>query len=200
MSDKTVANEALHEESAEARRRVLELEGVARDGTAQTGQRMPDKWEACRENEARFRSLVETTSDWLWEVDAQCIYTYASPKLTDLLGYAPEEVLGKKPFDLMPADEARRVESLMASIFSAARAFSNLENLNRHKNGRLVYLETSGIPILDETGGLLGYRGIDRDISDRKRAMEVLRESEENYRILFETMAQGVVYQDAQGR
>lgn len=57
--------------------------------------------EALRESEERFRSLVEATSDWIWEVDAECVYTYASPKVKDLLGYEPDEVVGKSPLDLM---------------------------------------------------------------------------------------------------
>ena len=62
-----------------------------------------------RQSEDRFRTLVETSPDWIWEVDANCVYTYVSPRVEDLLGYAPEEVLGKTPFDLMPPEEARRV-------------------------------------------------------------------------------------------
>jgi len=53
--------------------------------------------------------LVEVTSDWIWAVDKDAVYTYSSPKIRDLLGYEPEEIIGKTPFDLMPADEAERV-------------------------------------------------------------------------------------------
>jgi len=130
--------------------------------------------EALRQSEARFRSLVETTSDWIWEVDAQHTYVYASPKVKDLLGYEPREVVGKKPFDLMPPDEARRVESVVAPIMAAGKPFADLENLNRHKDGRLVFLETSGVPIIDDRGRIQGYRGIDRDITERKRTQERL--------------------------
>ena len=63
--------------------------------------------EALRASEERFRSLVETTSDWVWEIDRSGAYTYASPKVGELLGYAPEEIIGKTPFDLMPPDEAQ---------------------------------------------------------------------------------------------
>jgi len=65
--------------------------------------------EALHESEQRFRSLVETTSDWVWAVDRNGVYIYASPKVKDLLGYEPEDVIGKTPFDLMPAKDAKRV-------------------------------------------------------------------------------------------
>ena len=63
------------------------------------------------QSEERFRDLIENTSDWIWEVDASIRYVYASPKVTDLLGYLPEEVLGRTPFDFMPADEAARIKA-----------------------------------------------------------------------------------------
>ncbi len=124
---------------------------------------------ALQESESRFRNLVETTSDWIWEVDAQGVYTYVSPRVLDLLGYLPEEVIGKTPFDLMPAEEAQRVAELFATCMSARQTLVDLENVNLHKDGHRVVLETSGVPILGEDGELCGYCGIDRDISGRKQ-------------------------------
>ncbi len=121
-------------------------------------------------SEERFRSLVETTSDWLWETDAQGMYTYASPKVKDILGYEPSEVLGKTPMMLMPLAEVERVTKIMFQYFQEAKPFIAFENLNLHKEGREVVLETSGVPILDESGNLTGYRGVDRDITERKKA------------------------------
>jgi hypothetical protein len=123
---------------------------------------------ALRDSEERFRSLVETTHDWVWEVDANGVYTYASPRVRELLGYEPEEVVGKTPFDLMPADEAARVGALFQEIVVGCRPIVALENVNLDKRGRRVLLETSGMPFFDERGRLLGYRGIDRDITARR--------------------------------
>lgn len=69
-----------------------------------------------RRSEERFRSLVETTSDWVWEVDKNIVYTYASARVKDILGYEPEEIVGKTPFDLMPPNEAGRVGPLFLEI------------------------------------------------------------------------------------
>jgi len=128
--------------------------------------------EALRRSEDKYRSLIETTSDWIWEVDQNYIYIYASPKIKDLLGYEPQEVVGKTPFDYMPADEAKRVRGLFRDIVDSRESFNGLENINLHKDGRRVVLETSGAPVFDEDGNLMGYRGVDRDISDRKQAEE----------------------------
>jgi two-component system, cell cycle sensor histidine kinase and response regulator CckA len=126
--------------------------------------------EALRESERRFRSLTEAASDWIWEINNDGFYTYSSPKIKDLLGYEPEDVIGKTPFDLMPGDEAERIEASFEKIKESCRSFSGLENINLHKDGQEVVLETNGVPIVDAQGNMLGYRGIDRNITDRKRS------------------------------
>ncbi|NTW17692.1 MAG: PAS domain S-box protein, partial [Syntrophaceae bacterium] len=93
-----------------------------------------------RFSEERFRSLVEATSDWLWETDAQGMYNYASPKVKDILGYEPSEVLGKTPMMLMPSAEAERMTKIMFQYFKETKPFIALENLNLHKEGREVVL------------------------------------------------------------
>ncbi|MEW6114005.1 MAG: PAS domain S-box protein, partial [Thermodesulfobacteriota bacterium] len=141
---------------------------------------------ALRDSEARYRSLVENTSDCIWEVDVKGAYTYASPGIKDLIGYEPAEIIGKRPFDFMPPEEADRVAPLVKAIVGSSKPMERLEHLNLHKEGRLVVLETSGVPFFDSRGRLSGYRGIHRDITDRKRAEEALRQSEERFRTIFE--------------
>ena len=146
---------------------------------------------ACKESEERFRGLVESTSDWIWQVNQNAVYTYVSPKVKEILGYEPEEVLGKTPFDLMPKDEVAKMTRIFVETAKSKRPIHNLENLAVHKNGNTVVLETSGVPIEDEKGNLLGYRGIDRDITERKKVEQALRESEQLYHILFDNSEDG---------
>ena len=108
--------------------------------------------ESLRASEERFRSLTESTSDWIWEVDQYGVYTYSSPKVKDLLGYEPNEIIGKSPFDLMPIDELQRISEIANSIIESRMPFAALENTNLHKDGRRVILETSGVPIFDKDG------------------------------------------------
>ncbi len=122
-----------------------------------------------KESEERFRNLVETTSDLVWQVDEKIVYTYVSPKISDMLGYYPEDVLGRTPFDFMPPDEVPRVREIFDSIVSSPKPFSMLESSNLHKNGHRVILETSGVPFFDRHGRFCGLRGINRDITERKR-------------------------------
>jgi diguanylate cyclase (GGDEF)-like protein/PAS domain S-box-containing protein len=132
------------------------------------------------ESEARFRALVESSSDLVWEVDAHGTYTYVGPKIRELLGYAPEEIIGRTPFDLMPPAEAARVRALFNELAASGQPFYGVENTNCHKDGHLVVLETNAVPIFGPTGALVGYRGMDRDITERKQVEVALRKSQES--------------------
>jgi two-component system sensor histidine kinase/response regulator len=131
---------------------------------------------ALQKSEQRFRTLVETTSDWVWKINEHAVFTYSSPKICDILGYEPEEVLGKTPFDLMPPEEARRIGSLFGPIAAARQSFSYIESVYVHKDGRHIVLECGGVPVFDDAGRFRGYHGIDRDITERKRIEHVERE------------------------
>lgn len=147
-----------------------------------------------------YRQLVELIEDWIWEVNAQGVYTFASPVVKKLLGYTPEEIIGKTPFDLMPEKEAERVGKIFGEIVADARPFKELVNVNLHKNGHEVVLETSGSPFFNPDGSLAGYRGVDRDITQRMRIEKALRESEQNYQHLVENAQELIWKCDADGR
>ena len=141
----------------------------------------------------RLRDLLNNNTDWVWEVDAQGRYTYVSEVVTQLLGYPAEQVLGKTPFDFMPPAEAQRVGEAFGAIVGAKRAFSGLINRNIHAKGHIVVLETSGVPLLNAQGELLGYRGIDRDISSLGERMLQIEAVHENAPVALCTL-------DRQGR
>jgi PAS domain S-box-containing protein len=149
--------------------------------------------EAQRQSEQKFRTLVETTSDFVWEMDKKAVFTYASPKILEILGYSPDEVIGRRCFHLMSPEETRRLQDIFASSEASPRPFNLLETVAIHKDGHRIFSETSGVPIFDQDGELCGYRGISRDISARKEAEEQLRKSEEKYRHLVENISD-VIY------
>jgi len=132
-----------------------------------------------RATKERFRALVETTSDWVWEIDPDGVYTYVGPKVRDLLGYEPDELIGKTPFDLMAPEAAPRVRGEFRKTASERLPFAGRVNTNFHKDGHELILETSGVPVFDDAGDIIGYRGITRDITSRRRAEDALRASEQ---------------------
>ena len=124
---------------------------------------------ALHESQKRFYDIALASADWIWEVDAQSRYTYASDSVFSLLGYHPEELHDKTPFDFMPPDEANRVGETLGKIVATKSSFQNLENIVLGKNGSEHVILTNGTPILDTEGNLLGYRGVDRDITELKK-------------------------------
>ena len=118
-------------------------------------------------SEERFRNLVESTSDWIWETDASFICIYSSPKIQDMSGYTPEEMLGHTLLGFMSAKGAQIARE-------AGRPFHQIELTVRHKTGRNIVLEISGVPILARDGALQGWRGIARDIT--RKAEEAQRQ------------------------
>lgn len=124
--------------------------------------------EALRQSEEKFRNLVEQTSDWVWEIDRNGVFTYVSPKASEILGYEIAEILGKSTFDLMSVNEVKRFAEAIGYFISTQQPFTRLEKTLTHKDGRLVVLETSGSPVFDRQGVFQGYRGIARDITERR--------------------------------
>ncbi|GEM_PF-1344518 len=126
-------------------------------------------------SEERFRHIAELTTDWVWEVDEHGTYVYSGEKVYNLLGYTPEEVCGKTPFDFMPPEEAKRIGEIFKNIVSEQKPFSFLENTNLHKDGHKVILETSGIPLHNEDGTLQGYFGTEHDVTKHKQIEEEIK-------------------------
>ena len=154
--------------------------------------------DAVRRSEERFRQLVESTQDWVWEVDRRGRYTYCSPQCERLLGYRPAELLGHTPFERMPVREARRVRVLFGRLASERKSVVAVPNVNVRRDGRVVVLETSGVPFFDSDGELVGYRGIDRDVTERHWAQESIRRlnAELEERVRMRTAQLQLAYED----
>ena len=150
--------------------------------------------DALRASEERFKQVAENAGEWIWEVDAEGVYRYSSSALERILGYASDELIGQKHFyDLFAPEVREDLKTVALETFKQKKPFRNFINPNLHKDGRIVILETSGTPVLDEKGNLIGYRGTDNDITFRKQAEEALRESEEKYRLLVENVNEGIL-------
>lgn len=146
-----------------------------------------------RERHEWFRLLVEAGTDWVWAVDENAVYVYSSPQVTGILGYAPEEVLGKSPFDLMPAREAENMRQVFGRILASRQPFTQLENINLARDGRQKVLETSGVPIFTAEGRFAGYRGMDRDITARKMAEEKAQENQARIKAVVDNAVDGII-------
>ncbi len=190
----TLRNENLHEiderKKAETQLRIIQqdLEKTVAQRTAELrsaneelSREIDVRFKAesrLRESEERYRSLVESSSDWIWEIDRNGTYTYSSPSVVAVLGYTQEEVIGRKFYDFMPPDEAERTKAIFNSNKSLGKPFARVVSRSLHKDGTERILETNGEPVFNEDGRLSGYRGIDRDITLRVKREEEKRKVE----------------------
>jgi PAS domain S-box-containing protein len=138
--------------------------------------------------EARYRSIAETTTEWMWACDVDGRHTYSNPAVLSILGYRPDEVVGGDAFELMHPDDRQSVLLGFGACVQKKEGWSGLLIRWRHRDGSYRYLESNGIPILSSAGELEGFRGSDRDVTERVEAEEKLRAAEERYRNLIEEL------------
>ena len=156
--------------------------------------------EALRESQKRFQALTETTNDFVWEMDANGVYTYCSPQINELWGYKPEDMIGRTPFRLMIPEDREHAIKMFRTISKSPSSFKGMESSNWDKTGRIVVLETSGVPFFDIDGRLRGYRGISRDITERKRAEEEIKKERDFSKSIVETAQAIVMVLDTEGK
>jgi PAS domain S-box-containing protein len=129
-----------------------------------------------------YRNLVETVLDWTWEIKTNGVFTYSSPQVTNILGYMPGEVVGKTFFDFMSDKDAKKLKQLLQA--KDKKSNISFEFSCQGKNDKTVYLEMSGTPLFARSGELIGFRGINRDITIRRTLEAELRASHEKLKAL----------------
>ncbi len=130
-----------------------------------------------KEDAIRLNQIIKDTKDWVWEVDTSGLYTYSNDSVYDILGYSKEEIVGEKYFyDLFEPEGKETLKLKAFEAFKKRLPFRNFENINISKNGKKVYLLTSGSPVLGEDKELLGYRGLDSDITAIKNNEIILEQ------------------------
>ncbi len=146
----------------------LYYEGTVEDVTSEREAR-----EALFRNEARFRALVQRSSDVIVVVDREAHLTYVSPSVERLLGYRPDRLLRTPIQDLIHPEDRAAADAFMAESHAAGTAASQVELRFRHAEGHFVFAEGAGTPLYDDVavGGLVLNL---RDVTERKRAQAVL--------------------------
>ena len=159
------------------------LHGVSRDVTERVRAE-----KQLRESEERYRRITENMSDLVSEVDAQSIFGYISPSHSRIVGYAPEELLGKPVYEHVHPEDLERI------IIEGGQGVRSGEEREaeyryRHKNGHYIWLRSIGRSLRSPEGNHIGAVINSSDITGRKQAEESLRASEERYRTIFESTA-----------
>ncbi len=130
--------------------------------------------EALRISEQRFRDVSEAAGEYLWETDANMVYTHVSSRSVEVKGYTPEELIGRTPMNFMPGEDTSIfVDTANDAI--AAKSVFRLQHRNITKAGDILWEEVTGLVILDKTGSVIGLRGTGLNITQRKQSDEELR-------------------------
>lgn len=144
------------------------LRGIMTDITEQRQME-----QSLKDSERRYRLLTENSFDLIAMHTPEGHYTYLSPVSTEILGYAPEELIGKNPYDNFHPDDIERIRN--HSHIPALQGTTPLITYRfLHKNGEYRWLETSSKAIQSETGQVIGLQTVSRDVTDRMTITEQL--------------------------
>jgi diguanylate cyclase (GGDEF)-like protein/PAS domain S-box-containing protein len=120
------------------------------------------------ESEERFRSIVETTSEWIWAMDLEGRLTYSNPAVEAMLGYSAEHLLGKNVLSLVHEEDRGVFDELIPRCVADRQGWSQLVTRWRHgKDDSYRHLECTAVAMLDPEGTVIGFRGADRDVTER---------------------------------
>lgn len=158
-------------------------------------------YEKLQENEKNYRLLTENITDVIFIQDMNLNITYASSSVEALTGYAPEEVLKLRPQDyITPSSFEIALSNWKKTVAQAKKSTSNTIRLMQYeyirKDGSTFWGELKVKFLRDAKGSLLGTQGVLRDITERKKIEEKLKESEEKYRLLTENITDVVFIQN----
>jgi two-component system cell cycle sensor histidine kinase/response regulator CckA len=142
--------------------------------------------EAVRRSEERFEQVAQSSQDWIWETDREGRYTYSSRAVKQILGYGPEEMIGKHYYDFYVPEEREELKETFKGFFGRTESFFRIVNKRVHQDGHHVFVESTGVALINEAGKTIGYRGTNRDITASKHLEEKLRHGEANFRRIFD--------------
>jgi PAS domain S-box-containing protein len=152
--------------------------------------------DALEQSERRYREILESMSDVVWEIDTNHIITYVNQRAEEVLGYTPAELIGMSTRDLALPEDADR----SALLLEAHHKVDLLDVRCRRKDGSMLSLQISLRPTLNDSGSIIGYKCVARDITKQKKAEEALKASEANYRKIFNSVQEGIIIYDIEAR
>ncbi|MDD2733354.1 MAG: PAS domain S-box protein [Desulfuromonadaceae bacterium] len=124
--------------------------------------------EALRASEERFKGIAESLADWIWEMDTAGRFMFSSESSLRLLGYTPDEIIRKTVYEFIDPLDVERVREVLKENSINKSSIKNLEHWKIARDGRRVCLLSNGVPILNAQGELIGYRGVDSDVTDQR--------------------------------
>lgn len=170
------------------------------DGIATNITKLKQIEDRLKGSEERFRDISFSSGDIIWEFDLNGKYTFVAGDVEKVLGYTVEEIIGKSLFDFMPKDEEVKMRSEISDAILNKRTIVDFENWRLSKYGKSQIIQTNGRILLGEKKELIGFRGVDKVITEKKMSEIKVRESEEKLKIVVESIGDGVIVLDDEYR
>ena len=180
--------------------RLIAYDGLIADVTerVQAESQRDAMLEALRESEARYRVLNDNLTDMVSRHSPAGDYTYVSAASKALLGYEPEELVGRSSFDFFHPCDVEMLQQALAKALN--RQVISSRHRIRRKDGAYTWVESVARAVFDpKTHQVLEFVGVTRDITERMRTEEALRESEAKFRSIVEHSHDGIVLANEQG-
>ncbi len=176
----------------EVNSRIIKQDGkpVGVQGTARDITERRKMEEALRASESRYREVVEKANDIIYVTDEKGIVGLVNPAASRITGYSEDELIGKRYLDLIAQDYKKQVEEFYVLQFVERLSDTYYEVPIVTKHGETVWVGQN-VSLMMEADRIVGYQVIARDVTDRKKAQDALRQSEEKYRIIFENSPLG---------
>ena len=191
MEDPSRTNQELIKEISALKQKIKEMEQSESEPKRVSGE--------LRESEEYFKAIIQNASDIILIVDKLGTITYASPSVERILGYGPDELIGKRILDLIVSDDKpKAIADFGRALLTKDVPIPNVFRI-RHKNGTDRFLEGVGKNLLDNPI-VAGFVMNVRDITERKQVENSLRESEERYRTILENIEDGYFEVDIAGK
>ena len=118
--------------------------------------------------EERLRDVIDTTRDWIWELDRDGRFVFSSDAVRDVLGVEPAQILGTAFGELVHEADRTRVRDALSVLDRSSRALGPLIARWRHVDGTTRWLECHALALIDSAGRVIGFRGADRDVTERE--------------------------------
>ncbi|PLX16895.1 MAG: hypothetical protein C0599_14500 [Salinivirgaceae bacterium] len=152
-----------------------------------------------KERESKYRILAENMIDLVAQHEPDGTYTYISPSVLNLLGYAPEELIGTNPYELFHPDDLEHIKKESHEAALKGKDVTNIEYRIRKKNGDYIWFLTHTKPIFNDKKELVQLQTHSQDITERVKAENEIKESEAKYRMLADNMVDLVVQHNLEG-
>ncbi|MCX6356690.1 MAG: PAS domain S-box protein, partial [Candidatus Aureabacteria bacterium] len=200
--ERDTAGEALERSRAELEARVEDrtrelratIEALERGNVARKGMER-----ALQQSDAQYRELVENANSIILKADMNGVITFMNEFVEKFFGYAKSEIIGKYLLGvIVPFSDSsgRDLSTLISDIVKSPDRYINHENENVRRNGERVWIAWTNRAIRDTNGVVVGILCIGNDITERKRADDAIRKSEEEFRLVFEESKDAIIWAD----